>query len=94
MKLKEIQPTGKKDTRSGFGDGIVQAAEKNERIVALTADLMGSLKLNEFVKRFPDRYIQCGIASLGFLERTPRPIGALLRLVEFHAQKLLQEISE
>ncbi len=67
MPLQEIQVTGKKDTRSGFGDGIVQAAEKNERIVALTADLMGSLKLNEFVKRFPDRYIQCGIAEANMM---------------------------
>ena len=43
--LKEIQSTGNKDTRSGFGDGIVEAARKNSNIVALTADLAGSLKL-------------------------------------------------
>ena len=41
--LKDIQSTGKKDTRSGFGDGIVEAARKNENVVALTADLAGSL---------------------------------------------------
>jgi Transketolase, C-terminal subunit len=41
--LKEIQSTGNKDTRSGFGDGIVEAARKNSNIVALTADLAGSL---------------------------------------------------
>ena len=63
MALKDIQPTGNKDTRSGFGDGIVEAARENENIVALTADLLGSLKLNQFVKEFPDRFIQCGIAE-------------------------------
>ena len=45
MLLKEIQSTGNKDTRSGFGDGIVEAARKNLNVVALTADLAGSLKL-------------------------------------------------
>ena len=44
--LKDIQSTGNKDTRSGFGDGIVEAARKNPKIVALTADQAGSLKLN------------------------------------------------
>ena len=44
--LKDIQSTGQKDTRSGFGDGIVEAARKNPNVVALTADLAGSLKLN------------------------------------------------
>ena len=48
--LKDITVTGQKDTRSGFGDGIVEAARKNENVVALTADLAGSLKLNQFIK--------------------------------------------
>ncbi len=56
--LKEIQATGKKDTRSGFGDGIVEAARKNKDIVALTADLAGSLKLQQFIKEFPERFVQ------------------------------------
>lgn len=67
MQLKEIQPTGNKDTRSGFGDGIVEAARKNSNIVALTADLAGSLKLNQFIKEFPDRFIQCGIAEANMI---------------------------
>ena len=65
--LKDIQPSGQKDTRSGFGDGIVEAARKNPNVVALTADLAGSLKLNQFIKEFPERYIQCGIAEANMM---------------------------
>ena len=65
--LDAIQSTGKKDTRSGFGDGILEAARKNNNIVALTADLAGSLKLNGFIKEFPDRFIQCGIAEANMM---------------------------
>lgn len=65
--LKDIVETGKKDTRSGFGDGIVEAAKKNENIVALTADLGGSLKLGEFKKQFADRFIQVGIAEANMI---------------------------
>ena len=65
--LKEIQSTGNKDTRSGFGDGIVEAARKNPNIVALTADLAGSLKLQQFMKEFPERYIQVGIAEANMI---------------------------
>src|SRR6476659_3083533 len=67
MLLKEIQSTGNKDTRSGFGDGIVEVARKNQNIVALTADLAGSLKLNQFIKEFPERYIQCGIGEANMM---------------------------
>jgi transketolase len=65
--LKDIQVTGNKDTRSGFGDGILQAARENENIVALTADLAGSLKLNGFIKEFPGRFIQVGIAEANMM---------------------------
>jgi transketolase len=65
--LKDIQSTGSKDTRSGFGDGIVEAARKNANVVALTADLAGSLKLNQFMKEFPGRFIQCGIAEANMI---------------------------
>ena len=65
--LKDIQVSGQKDTRSGFGDGIVEAARKNPNVVALTADLAGSLKLNQFMKEFPERYIQCGIAEANMM---------------------------
>ena len=65
--LKDIQSSGKKDTRSGFGDGIVEAARKNENVVALTADLAGSLKLQQFMKEFPSRFIQVGIAEANMI---------------------------
>src|ERR1700730_16753730 len=65
--LKDIQVTGQKDTRSGFGDGIVEVARKNPDIVALTADLLGSMKLNQFIKEFPERFIQCGIAEANMI---------------------------
>jgi transketolase len=67
MLLKEIHSTGNKDTRSGFGDGIVEAARKNPDIVALTADLAGSLKLQQFIKEFPERFFQCGIAEANMM---------------------------
>jgi len=67
LMLKDIQVTGQKDTRSGFGDGIVEAARKNPNIVALTADLAGSMKLNTFMKEFPERYVQCGIAEANMI---------------------------
>jgi transketolase len=65
--LKDIQPTGKKDTRSGFGDGILEVARKNKNVVALTADLAGSLKLHPFIKEFPERFIQVGIAEANMM---------------------------
>src|SRR5262245_56485505 len=65
--LTEIQSTGNKDTRSGFGDGIVEAARKNSNVVALSADLAGSLKLNQFIKEFPNRFFQCGIAEANMM---------------------------
>ena len=65
--LNQIQVTGNKDTRSGFGDGILAAAKKNPNIVALTADLLGSLKLQGFIKEFPERFIQCGIAEANMI---------------------------
>ena len=65
--LKDIQVTGKKDTRSGFGDGIVEIARKNPNVVALTADLAGSLKLQQFIKEFPERFVQCGIGEANMI---------------------------
>src|SRR5450432_2129910 len=62
-----ITVTGQKDTRSGFGDGIVEIARKNPDIIALTADLAGSLKLNQFIKEFPERFVQCGIAEANMM---------------------------
>jgi transketolase len=65
--LKDIQVTGQKDTRSGFGDGIAEAARKNPKVIALTADLAGSMKLQTFIKEFPDRFVQCGIAEANMI---------------------------
>src|SRR6478609_3336302 len=65
--LKDIQPTGKKDTRSGFGDGIAELGRKNKNVVALTADLAGSLKLQQFIKEFPERFVQVGIAEANMM---------------------------
>lgn len=65
--LKDIQVTGQKDTRSGFGDGIVEAARKNPNVVAMTADLAGSMKLQQFIKEFPERFVQCGIAEANMI---------------------------
>src|SRR6201992_2834636 len=65
--LKDIQVTGQKDTRSGFGDGIAEAARKNPKIVALTADLAGSMKLQTFIKEFPERFVQVGIAEANMI---------------------------
>src|SRR4249919_1792510 len=62
-----ITVTGQKDTRSGFGDGIAEIARTNPNIIALTADLLGSMKLNGFVKEFPERFIQCGIAEANMI---------------------------
>ena len=67
MSLQQIVSSGNKDTRSGFGDGIVEAARSNPNIIALTADLAGSLKLNQFIKEFPERFIQCGIAEANMI---------------------------
>jgi transketolase len=65
--LKDIQVTGQKDTRSGFGDGIYEIAKENAEVVALTADLAGSLKLNAFIKDFPERFVQVGIAEANMM---------------------------
>jgi transketolase len=65
--LDAIQVTGQKDTRSGFGDGIYELGQTNPNVVALTADLAGSLKLNAFIKAFPERFIQCGIAEANMI---------------------------
>ncbi|MBK8848324.1 MAG: transketolase family protein [Bacteroidetes bacterium] len=65
--MKEFQVYNKKDTRSGFGDGLLEAARTNEAIVALCADLTGSLKMDAFAKEFPQRFFQCGIAEANMM---------------------------
>ncbi len=56
-----------KDTRSGFGDAMTELGKENENVVALCADLTGSLKLGTFQKNHPDRFIQCGIAEANMI---------------------------
>ena len=59
--------TEKKDTRSGFGDGFLEAGRKNDAVVGLCADLIGSLKMGAFQKEFPDRFFQTGIAEANMM---------------------------
>ncbi|WP_421762927.1 transketolase family protein [Ekhidna sp.] len=66
MKTK-LTYTDKKDTRSGFGDGLLEAAKNNPNIVGLCADLTGSLKMNAFQNEFPDRFFQVGIAEANMM---------------------------
>ncbi|MEI6347544.1 MAG: transketolase C-terminal domain-containing protein [Bacteroidota bacterium] len=56
-----------KDTRSGFGAGLLEAGKQNPNVVALCADLIGSLKMEEFIKEFPERFIQTGIAEANMI---------------------------
>ncbi|RBL92986.1 transketolase family protein [Chitinophaga flava] len=65
--VKDIQPLNEKETRAGFGEGILEVGRKNPNVVALTADLLGSMKLNAFVKEFPDRFVQVGIAEANMI---------------------------
>ena len=65
--LDDIKILNEKETRGGFGEGILEAGRRNPNVVALTADLAGSLKLNEFIKEFPDRFVQCGIAEANMI---------------------------
>lgn len=59
--------TEKKDTRSGFGDGLLEAGRKNPNVVGLCADLIGSLKMGAFQKEFPERFFQVGIAEANMM---------------------------
>jgi transketolase len=63
----KITYTEKKDTRSGFGAGLLEAGKRNPNVVALCADLLGSMKMNDFIKHFPDRFFQIGIAEANMM---------------------------
>lgn len=65
--MEPIVITSYKDTRSGFGAGLLEVAKQNQDVVALCADLIGSLKMNDFIKEFPDRFIQTGIAEANMI---------------------------
>ena len=63
----EYKSTGSNDTRSGFGEGLLELGRKKDNVVALCADLVGSLKMEAFEKEFPDRFFQCGIAEANMM---------------------------
>jgi transketolase len=65
--MKKFTYTEKKDTRSGFGAGLLELGKKNKNVVGLCADLTGSLKMDAFEKEFPDRFIQCGIGEANMM---------------------------
>ena len=65
--MKKYTYTEKKDTRSGFGDGLTELGRENENVVALCADLTGSLKMNDFQNENPDRFFQVGIAEANMM---------------------------
>ncbi len=62
-----FEAKAQKDTRSGFGDGLLELGKKNDKVVALCADLTGSLKMNAFEKEFPNRFFQIGIAEANMM---------------------------
>ncbi|MEJ6583114.1 MAG: transketolase family protein [Crocinitomicaceae bacterium] len=66
-KAINIEVLGKKDTRSGFGEGLLEVGKKNKDVVALCADLTGSLKMNAFEDEFPERFFQVGIAEANMM---------------------------
>lgn len=65
--MKKYINTGNKDTRSGFGAGLAELGKTNENVVALCADLTGSLKMDEFKNKHPERFFQVGIAEANMI---------------------------
>ncbi len=65
--MKEYKSTGNKDTRSGFGAGLTELGKTNKNVVALCADLTGSLKMDEFKENHPERFFQVGIAEANMI---------------------------
>jgi transketolase len=65
--MKKYTNTGNKDTRSGFGAGLTELGKKNENVVALCADLIGSLKMDDFKANHPERFFQIGIAEANMI---------------------------
>lgn len=65
--MKKFEILGNKDTRSGFGDGLTELGRTNQNVVALCADLIGSLKMNTFIAENPDRFFQVGIAEANMM---------------------------
>jgi len=65
--MKKFTVSGKNDTRSGFGAGLLELGRKNPAVVGLCADLIGSLKMDAFIQEFPERFFQCGISEANMM---------------------------
>ncbi len=65
--MKQYTNQGSNDTRSGFGDGLTELGRTNPKVVALCADLIGSLKMQTFIDENPDRFFQVGIAEANMM---------------------------
>jgi len=65
--MKKYTFTEKKDTRSGFGSGLAELGDMNKNVVALCADLVGSLKMDKFIENHPERFFQIGIAEANMM---------------------------
>lgn len=65
--LKDYISSGSKATRDGFGEGLYEVGASNDQVVALCADLIGSLKMQKFIQHFPDRFVQTGIAEANMM---------------------------
>lgn len=65
--MENIKVLNEKDTRSGFGEGLLELGNNNPDVVALCADLTGSLKMDAFEKKYPERFIQAGIAEANMI---------------------------
>ena len=85
MERKEYTYKEKKDTRSGFGDGLYEIGKKNKNVVALCADLTGSLKMNQFKNDFEERFLSIfnadllfkNIMKISFLDKTLSKFSAI-----------------
>ncbi|MBI1183365.1 transketolase family protein [bacterium] len=65
--MQKFDFSQKKATRDGFGQGLLEAGKNNDKVVALCADLIGSLKMDAFIKEFPERFFQCGVAEANMI---------------------------
>lgn len=67
MKCSDIKVLNEKETRAGFGEGVYEAGKENSNVIVLTADLAGSMKIAPFIKDFPERFVQVGIAEANMI---------------------------
>ena len=92
MKCSDIQLLNEKETRAGFGEGVYEIGKENENVVVLTADLAGSMKIAPFIKDFPERFIQVGIAEANMIGiAAGMTIGGKILILP-HLQILVQDV--